>query len=195
MFSAWEALVSVTNLVPVATWSYERPAQLDHVVGLRQVEAGGAGLLPEEPDRVQPDRRGSADEIAEDHAGQPSRAGLSYFESTWSAPKVVHAHATVPPAAESRGRAVGPGRTTRDSARPGPSRRSSRSTAGRRPDSLGTTGPGRAVVGHEVEHHRVLAAPARHVGPVPSAGFTCGRRPRRSRRWTSTGTWAAGARR
>ena len=48
----------------------EGPPQLDDGVGLRQVQARRAGLLPEEPDRVQPDRRGAADEVAEQHVGE-----------------------------------------------------------------------------------------------------------------------------
>ena len=48
----------------------ERPPQLDDGVGLRQVDARGAGLLPQEADGVQPDRRRAALEVAEQHVGE-----------------------------------------------------------------------------------------------------------------------------
>ena len=51
------------------------PPELDDRVGLRQVDAGGAGLLPEEPDGVEPDGRGTTREVAEQHVGQLEQRG------------------------------------------------------------------------------------------------------------------------
>ena len=48
----------------------ERPPQLDHRVRLGEVDAGGPGLLPEEPDGVEADRGRATLEVPEQDVGQ-----------------------------------------------------------------------------------------------------------------------------